>query len=335
MHINRDLLLESARTAVADLTLRNQDLICVYLTGSALGDSPLIGGTTDIDLICVHSIHAPQPREVIALGEDYHLDIAHYTQSQFGQPKNLRTNAWLGSYLCYSPLALYDSQHWFEFTQAGVYAKFLQPPIVVQRVNPFIQLARRYWLELSQSHAEPDVDNLWKYIKSLELAGNALACLVGVPMTERRFILDLPARCEALERIGLSSGLMDLFCPAEEAELKWTAWLDDWRKAILAANTKNHFPVRIHALRIPYYEKAIQAYAQENHSQALWILLRTWTLAVGHLAKRDPESAAWHQFIQELHLGKDQFSSRLQSLDVYLEAVEETISAWSKQNGGE
>jgi hypothetical protein len=313
--------------------LRNEDLISVYLTGSALGEQPLIGGTTDIDLICVHSIEAPIPREVLILTENCHLDIAHYTQSQFGQAKNLRLNPWLGSFICFTPHILFDSQHWFEFTQAGVFAHFFEPTMVIQRVRPLIQKARQLWLELYQSHAEPNVDNLWKYLKVLEYAGNSLACLVGVPLTERRFIQDLPARTEALERPGLSSGLVDLFCPAEETDLNWQPWLDGWRKTILAANEKKHCPVGINSLRINYFEKAILALIQDNRNSALWILLRTWTLALAQLAKNAPEAALWNQFTLALNLGKEQFQSRIAQMDIYLEAVEETIDLWAKDNG--
>ncbi len=333
MRLTRELLLKAARSATSDLLLRDNDVVCVYLTGSALGEQPLIGGTTDIDLICVHSIDAPVPREVLVLGEDYHLDIGHYTQGQFGQTKTLRLNPWLGSYLCYNPLMLYDTQHWFEFTQAGVFSQFLQPSLVIQRVRPFIQQARQKWLELNQSQAEPNVDNMWKYVKALEYAGNSLACLVGVPLTERRFIQDLPARTEALERPGLSSGLVDLICPAEETELNWQSWLETWRKTILAANEKKHCPAGINSIRIPYYENAILSFIQENRNSALWILLRTWTLALAQLAKRAPEATPWHQFILTLNLGKEHFPARLKELDIYLEAVEETVDLWAKQNG--
>ena len=321
MRITRELLIESARTASAELLFEHKDLLCIYLTGSVQEEQPLIGGTTDIDLICVHAIKAPKPREVIALGENYHLDIAHYTQSQFGKAKTLRLDPWLGSFICYKPLILYDSQHWFEYTQAGVYAQFLQPSIVIQRVNPLVQQSRQYWLELTQNSSAGGVENLWKYLKSLELAGNALACLVGVPMTERRFMVDLPVRCEALDRPGLASGLADLFHLPEGAEFHWAEWMEQWRKAILAANEKKKIPVRIQALRIPYYEKAIQAYLSENPPQALWVLLHTWTLAVAQLPKRSPEATVWRQFIQHLQLGKEGFAERLQSLDAYLEAV--------------
>jgi hypothetical protein len=334
MRLTRDLLLQAANSATSDLLLRDKDVVCVYLIGSALGEQPLIGGTTDIDLICVHSITAPVPREVMVLGEDYHLDIGHYTQGQFGQTKTLRLNPWLGSYLCYDPLMLYDTQHWFEFTQAGVFSQFLQPSLVIQRARPFIQQARQKWLELNQSQAEPNVDNLWKYLKALEYAGNSLACLVGVPLTERRFIQDLPARTEALERPGLSSGLVDLFCPpADDTELNWQLWLETWRKTILAANEKKHFPAGINSIRIPYYENAILSLIQENRNSALWILLRTWTLALAQLAKRTPEATTWYQFTESLNLGKEQFPVRLKELDIYLEAVEETVDLWAKQNG--
>jgi len=333
MRLTPELLLNSARNATDNLLLHNKDVVCVYLTGSALSEHPLIGGTTDIDLICVHSIKAPIPREVQSLGEDYHLDIAHYTQSQFGQTKTLRLNPWLGSFLCYHPLMLYDSQHWLEFNQAGVFANFLQPSLVIQRVRPFIQQARQKWLELNQSPAEPNVDNLWKYIRALEYSGNTLACLVGVPLTERRFIQDLPARVEALERPGLSSGLMDLFCPVENTELNWPVWLETWRKTMIAANEKKKCPVKINSIRIPYYENAIQSLIQQNRNSALWILLRTWIMALAQLGKHAPEDMAWSQFTQSLNLGKGQFPSRLKELDTYLEAVEETVDLWAKQNG--
>ncbi len=332
MRITRELLLNAARSATTDLLLRNKDMVCVYLTGSVLSEQPLIGGTTDIDLICVHSIEAPVAREVRELGEDYHLDIAHYTQSQFGQNKTLRLNPWLGSYLLYNPIILFDPQRWFEYTQAGVFAHFLEPAIVVQRVRPFIQQARQKWLELDRSQAESSVDNLWKYLKAMEYAGNSLACLVGVPLTERRFIRDLPARTEALERPGLSSGLVDLFCPADEFELNWQSWLEAWRKTLLLANEKKHCPAGINSIRIPYYENAILSLIQEDRNSALWILLRTWTRALAQLAKRTPEITPWRQFIQTLNLDKEKFTARLNELDTYLEAVEETVDYWAKQN---
>lgn len=333
MRLTRELLIGSAKSTADDMQLKYEDLICVYLTGSVQEEEPLIGGTTDIDLFCVHSIQAPFAREVRPLGENCHLDIAHYSQSAFGKNKNLRLDPWLGSFLCYKPLVLYDNQHWFEFTQAGVYAQFLDPAVVVQRVNPMVKQARQLWLELTQEHADANVEHLWKYLKVLELAGNSLACLVGVPMTERRFITELPARCEALERPGLSSGLVDLFHTPDVTEYHWGEWLDQWRTIIQTANEKKRIPAKIKSLRIPYYEKAIQATMTDNPAQALWILLRTWTLALAQLAKRTPDAATWKQFIQAIQLGKEKLPTRLQALDVYLEAVEETVAEWAKRNG--
>ena len=333
MHITPKLLMESARKAADDMVMRNEDIVCIYLTGSLLEDQPLIGGTTDIDLVCVHDFKPPLAREIKSLTDEFHLDIAHYPQSRFGQARDLRQDAWLGSYLVYNPVLLYDSQHWFEFTQSGVFAQFLQPSYVIQRARPFSQSAREKWQALDQNRTPPDPLFVWEFLKSLEMAGNAIACLVGVPLTERRFMQDLPARAEALERPGLSAGLTDLISPVEGEEIDLQTGLEDWRNAILLAAEKKTCPVRLNPVRIPYYEKAILEYADTNPAAALWILLRTWTLALTHLPKRAPEINPWQQFIQSINLGKTDFPARLQALDSYLEAVEETLEGWAAKNG--
>lgn len=333
MRITPKLLMDSARKAAEDIVLRNEDIVCIYLTGSLLEEQPLIGGTTDIDLVCVHSFHPPVEREIKPITEEFHLDIAHYPQSRFAQARNLRQDAWLGSYLVYNPVLLHDSQHWFEFTQAGVFAQFLQPSYVFARAHPFCQAARQKWQMLEQQASEVDPPAIWEYLKSMEFAGNAIACLVGVPLTERRFLQDLPARAEALERPGLSAGLADLFNPEEDASLDWQTWLEEWRKALLAVNEKKTYPVRLNQLRIPYYEKAIREHSNSNPASALWILLRTWTLALNHLPKRAAEVKPWQQFTQSIHLDKISLPGRLQALDSYLEAVEDTLDVWASRNG--
>ncbi len=333
MRITRDLLLDVAHQSADDLIMRYDDVVSIYLTGSLLEEQPLLGGTTDIDLICVHALKPKMPREVIKLANEFHLDVAHYPQTLFNRPSSLRQDAWLGSFLCYQPISLYDTQHWFEFTQAGVYAQFLQPEYTMQRARPFITQARQKWLTLKEVKSAPDADGMWDYCKALEYAGNAIACLVGVPLTERRFLLDLPARAKALERPALSSELSALILPPGEAQSKWLAWLEEWRKAITAANEKKHRPVRLNPMRLPYYEQAISVLSEEHIDAAVWILLRTWTLALVQLSKRSPQIKPWQEFLQVLNLGKKHFHDRLKALDGYLEGVEDTLDNWAKQNG--
>ena len=52
MRITRDILLNQARENAAKLAQKDRGMICIYLAGSLLREDPLIGGITDIDLIC-------------------------------------------------------------------------------------------------------------------------------------------------------------------------------------------------------------------------------------------------------------------------------------------
>ncbi len=79
---------------------RSAILACIYLTGSLLSGSPLLGGTTDIDLVFVHTSTPAFPREeVVRLSDEVHLDIAHFSQTIFHQPRHLRVDPWVGAHL--------------------------------------------------------------------------------------------------------------------------------------------------------------------------------------------------------------------------------------------
>ena len=154
MRITRDLLLNTAKETVKRHTFGGHDLICAYLTGSLIYDQPLLGGITDIDLIYIHSGDPPCAREIVPITDDIHLDIAHFSQTAFSQPRNLRTDPWIGSFLCQDPLVLYNTQHWFDYTQAGTSAQFYQPANVIQRVKFFSEQARSSWLSLQVTQGD-------------------------------------------------------------------------------------------------------------------------------------------------------------------------------------
>jgi hypothetical protein len=131
MRITRDSLMSLARDFAALRFREERDLVCIYLTGSMCLQNPLLGGTTDIDLIFVHSKDPAEAREIQRINDDVSFDIAHLPQSVFEQPRHLRLNPWLGSFLCENPLILKENQHWFEFTQAAVCAHFNAPETVL------------------------------------------------------------------------------------------------------------------------------------------------------------------------------------------------------------
>src|SRR5665648_30966 len=189
MRISRDTLLKAAKTFVQQRTYRDRDIVCVYLSGSLIDDLPLLGGTADIDLFLIHDKPPAQPREVIQLTPDIHLDLAHLDQSIYNQPRELRLNPWVGSYLIKDPIVLHATQHWFEFTQATVFSHFNQPENVIGRAIPFAEAARQTWLDFQLDPREPDINNIRNYLQALEQSSNAVSILNGAPITERRFLL--------------------------------------------------------------------------------------------------------------------------------------------------
>lgn len=333
MRITRDLLLSTARNTVDRYTYGSHDLVCAYITGSLVYDDPLLGGSTDIDLVYVHSIDAPVKREIIPVTEDFHLDIAHLHESVFSQPRNLRKDPWIGSFLCHYPIAIFDQGHWFEYTQAGVFAHFFIPANVISRVKPFAERARSGWLNLQISEGGFNPHSLQAYLQIIRDAANAIACLTSVPLTHRRFLVDYPSRAQNLQMPGLASGLVDLILPVEPIEPNWEGWLSTWRRDFSRLQTLPEKPLRYGEGRLSYYEKAIEGLSGTQQDAALWILLWTWTDISALLQTGAEDHQGYREFCQSLSLGSDQFQARIQALDAYLDMVEETIERWSASNG--
>ena len=333
MRITRDLLLNTAREAVKQATYGSHDITCAYITGSLLYEDPLIGGTTDIDLVYIHALDIPADREIIPIVDEYHLDITHYHESIFNQPRTLRSNVWIGSFLCNSPILLHDTSHWFEFNQAIVAAHFFDAVNIIQRVKHFSEAARAEWMTLQASPNDFSPGSLYRYLKAIEFAANAIVCLTSVPLTERRILLDFPRYAADIQMPGLASGFIDLIVPEEPIEPNWEAWLADWRTSFNSLQRRQDVPLKYSNRRMPYYEKAIESLQEERQEAALWILISTWSQIMSHLSHDESTRIGFSDFCQVLMLGSDHFHSRLDALDAYLDTVEETIEHWASQNG--
>ncbi|HMD89737.1 MAG TPA: hypothetical protein VKF38_11295 [Anaerolineaceae bacterium] len=333
MRITRETLTKAARDFAKQRSQSDRRLVCIYLTGSLLEEEPLLGGTTDIDLVVVHDDEPPINREIVRLTDEVHIDVAHRSAADYRQPRHLRLDPWLGAFLCQNPIVLYDTQHWFEFTQAGVCAQFYQPDYVLQRARPLAESARQKWMELHNAEYNPGPIKLLAYLKALENAANSIACLNGVPLTERRFMVNFPDRAQAIQRPGLSAGLLDLFLNQPISDEDWLAWLKNWKIALKTASQMENCPPRIHPCRELYYERAIETLKTDNLGSAMWILLRTWTLALLCLANNESSNQAWQKACQKLALDETQFEPRIVALDAYLDSVEEALDVWSAQMG--
>jgi hypothetical protein len=333
MRITRDSLMKLTKTRVAEMIYHDRTLLCVYLTGSLLSEEPLLGGTTDIDLICVHRSEPQVQREIVRFTDEVHLDIAHYDQKIFQQPRQLREDPWLGSFLCADPIVLHVQQHWFDFLQAGVSDQFFRAENILGRCRPQAETARQIWLEFYSGQVPEGPQQLHKYLQALELAANAIACLNGSPLTERRFLLEFPARAAAVGRPGLSSGLEDLLMQESIAQDEWQSWLKDWESAYTAASQLPDAPARLHPTRKAYYLRPMEAMWSEQPGAALWPFLWTWSRMRRLLPAGSPVLQPWDNVANQLALSAAHMEERLKSLDDYLDTVEETLDIWAERQG--
>ncbi len=343
MRLTRDSLIKAARDYAAQRARVSRRIICIYLTGSVLGDAPLLGGTTDIDLFVIHDSEPVQPREVVRLSDEVTLDISHQDQAVYRQPRLLRADPWLGPFLYSKPLVLYDTNHWFDFAQAATGAQFFLPDYVIQRAGTLARQSRRDREQLgaggNKTRAAGGVSHarrLYRYLRVIENAGNALVSLTGEgqPLTERRYFVHLPQRLLGMHLPELVSGMEALFMPEESVSNEtWEAWLANWRSSYAVAASMENAPVRLAACRQQYYERGAAALWEDNPSAAFWPVLRTWALAASHLPPDAEEVQLWATAMQEMKLGEADFSERLKALDSYLDRVDETLETWANANG--
>ncbi len=333
MRITLEALHKAARESAERYARRDRSLVCIYLTGSLLGDEPLLGGTTDIDLIFVHTTLPPYGREIVRLTDEIHLDIAHLPQSVFQQPRRLRADTWIGSFLCANPIPLHDLGHWFEFTQASAGAQFDLPEYVLRRARQFSESARQSWLDLQAQPPHATPLQIHQYLDILENASNAISVLYGTPLTERRFLIHFPQRAEAAGRPGMAAGLADLI-QDDPASLELIENLrENWQAALQAAGQLTEKPPRLDPARLPYYERAILALAEESPAAGLWLMLRTWTRAARALPENNAVLSEWQNACRRLGLSGEALPDRLKAVDAYLDIVEETLDLWGEQYG--
>ena len=333
MRITLEALHKAARESAERYARRDRSLVCIYLTGSLLGEEPLLGGTTDIDLIFVHSTLPPYPREIVRLTDEIHLDIAHLPQSVFQQPRRLRADNWIGSFLCANPIVLHDIGHWFEFTQASAGAQFDLPEYVLQRARLFSDQARQSWLDLQSQPAQATPQQIHQYLDILENASNAVSVLYGTPLTERRFLIQFSQRAQAAGRPGMAAGLADLI-QDDPASLELIEnLLENWRVAMQSAANREEKSPRLDPARLPYYERAVLALGEDSPAAALWLLLRTWTRAARAQSEDAAVLSGWQNACSRLGLSSAALPERLKAVDAYLDTVEETLDLWGKQYG--
>ena len=333
MRITRDLLLRLAKENTKERTYNDKSIIAAYLTGSLLQKEPLLGGTTDIDLVFIHNAPPLQAREIKALSPDIHLDIHHREEKDYNPPRALRSDPWLGNEL-YAPQLLYETKHFFEFHQASLRTGFDEPKNLLKRAFKRLNLARKIWMALQLNASDTTPAIILNYLDALHLAANSVSDLTGPPLAERRLLLDFPARAEAIERPEYVQGLLGLLGVTEIAPSTLEEWLPEWTDFFTLASESTTADIRIHNARQAYYKSAIVAMLEsENPLTALYPLLLTWTLSAQSLPEN--QIGAWQSACQLLKIDGEYFENRLGGLDLYLDNIEEMLEKITLSHGFE
>jgi hypothetical protein len=331
MRITKDLLLKYAQETVKSRLRGEMDIHAVYLTGSVLSDSPLLGGTTDIDMVFVHKFQVTVPHECKRLTPEVSLDIVHKLREDYDEHRQLRLDPWMGYPLTNFHILLHDTDHWLEFIQAGVSADFHRPDNVLARVNTLFDEAREHWFTLTQSPQDLYTDWLQQYLETLALAANSVAGLIGPPLTRRRFLMDFNERVQTLGVSKVLAGFIGLLGFADIQKDSLVEWTDAFENDLDFIAENDTAPVHLLSCRHRYYIDSIMALTESSSpEQALWPLLRTWLDVRRASLKPLPESEVWEKFLDALGLTSETRSQKLEALDAYLDTLELMIETWAR-----
>ncbi len=333
MRITRQSLIRVAKETAQERAYNNPDIVAAYLAGSLLRDDPMLGGTTDIDLVFVHDQPQQHRREIIKLTPDFHIDIQRRSREEFKSPRELRGDPWLGHEL-YDPMLLFEREKFFEFVQASLRAgfEFEGPPLVLQRSRALQSQARNVWLALSEGETKPAQQRIVEYFQAVYLAANSMVELNAAPIAERRLLLDYPDRIQPLEKPDLYGGLLGLLGASHVTAETIDQWIPEWEAAFSAASQVDGTDPRIHPARFNYYEKAIKSMLSgDTPIAALWPLIHTWVLAAASLS--GDQLKLWRTAFGDLELIGSSFTQRLQDLDHFLDEIDIVLDAYAAAYG--
>jgi hypothetical protein len=228
-------------------------------------------------------------------------------------------------------MLLYETQHFFEFTQAALRSGFHDPAQVLERCYRLMARARQTWMDLQLSQ-DTGPGTILRYLEAVENAANAVCELTSEPLTERRFLLDFPARAEAAGKPGFAAGLLGLIGGNKADVGLLSGWMPAWEADFLAAAKDAKVDASIKECRLPYYRRAAEAmFGSDSPVVALWLLIHTWTLAAAVLPAGGTRD--WEAACRALGLAGRDFEERVQGLDQFLDEIEIMLEDLASANG--
>jgi len=334
MRITRDILHKFAKQTVNARLRSEPDIHAAYMMGSLIHDDPLVGGTTDIDLVLVHKYQASTERECLSITPDVSLDIFHKVREDYDDHRAFRQDPWMGYPLTHYNIILYDTNHWLEFIQASVNAEFHRPDNVLVRVRKFSTSARDQWFTLLQQPFNTQDAWLDRYLITLSLAANSISGLIGPPLTRRRFLLTFEERVEDLGVPKILAGFQGLLGFSDGHQEDLFNWINAFEEDLAFISEKSTPPVHLLPCRHSYYTSAIEALAKSNSpAKAIWPLMRTWLDIRLALNKPSPNEETWKACLSSLNLSEDQVDEKSEALDAFLDSVDIVLETWESTYG--
>jgi hypothetical protein len=266
------------------------------------------------------------------LNADVHVDVAHLQQNLFDHPRSLRANAWLGGSLAEGPLVLHDLSHWFDFTRASATAQFWNADQVAARARGFSAHTRQIWQQLSDESIPQGIKRAQAYLDALDSLANSINVLCGMPLTTRRLLYELPLRAASVDFNDFTASFINLLTTSAFNEDHWQTWMGQWQTGLQALKGIKEAPVELGITRHNYYLKAASALSVDRPVAALWIMLRTWTLAASFLPKAEQPYKDWQNFAHALDLDGRGLMARLNDLDVLIDNVDPFLDSWQIAN---
>ncbi len=310
------------------LVKQDRSIIAVYLRGSLLYGSPLLGGAGDVDLVLIHDLPPEEEREIIPLTPEIHFDIHHHDQERYQQARSLRVDPWLGPSL-FDAEPIYDPRHFLDYTQAGVRSNFSLPETTLARARPLLEQARSFWMERQVHPVQGSIPEISLFLKTIHRAVNAVALLSGPPLPTRRLGIQFPDRARAAEAEDLIGSLNTLLGGTNLTRSTLESWLAPWSETLDRYYQADSLGENFHHKKV-YYQRAVVALLEtQQPTDALWPLISTWTEAVDFLAGEIQLHRDWKQASTVLGFAGKDYLDRLSVFDRFLDRIDSVFDSAS------
>jgi hypothetical protein len=324
MRFTPDILLKHTQLLVEKETKKNRAIIAVYLQGSLLYGSPLLGGAGDIDLVFIHNSPPTQENQIIKLTPEIHFDIEHHDQILYRNTREIRLDPWLGPTIR-DAKPLYDPRHFIDYTQAGARSNFDFPENIQARCKPLVDKSRQFWMDRQISKPGEILTELPAFLDALHNVVTAVALLSGPPLPTRRLGMDFQQRAAAVNAPGLAIAFTQLLGGISLTHDLLRSWLKEWDLLLNKINNSVSPPPLLLEKKI-YYQAAMETILESNQPEAvLWPLLTTWTDALQLLPDDRQSQLAWLKAITTLGFAGNDYQTRLAALDGFIELCETLI----------